>query len=349
MRNPRDIFYDSIIGRPAGYNEYVIYNRYQCCPLYEISYDSQVVGKHILNHFNNATDELPPFIWLPDNSNCAIRMKNVCEKWPFYAKDLFRTMATSPPSSIECIDNLPQSVEANTEEISLMLGTLPTFKFVDLERSNDMLELDSIPGVALGREDETKNETNPEKDVCLICCTEYTTIMITPGLWKELKCGHKLCLACYHNLLTTRITMSRVKHTFIRCPFCSDVTGTNGAVGTCPDIRMIIRMIPNSCEGYESTNTISIQYFADSEYKLNRTAYLPNTQEGREVLMLLEKACDRRFCFKVGDSLTTGRKNVLVWAIHHKTSMRGGVTSYGYPDPGYFDRVKSELKSYGIQ
>jgi len=64
---------------------------------------------------------------------------------------------------------------------------------------------------------------------------------------------------------------------------------------------------------------------------------------------LLKRAWDRRHIFTIGDSLSTGRQNVLVWNIHHKTALSGGVERHGYPDPGYLDRVKEELKTYGIE
>ncbi len=38
-RNHSDLFFDSIVGRPASSaNEYVVYNRHQCVPLYVIHY-----------------------------------------------------------------------------------------------------------------------------------------------------------------------------------------------------------------------------------------------------------------------------------------------------------------------
>lgn len=188
--------------------------------------------------------------------------------------------------------------------------------------------------------------THQQLDECSICCNEYQSFTTAPELWKKLKCDHKLCLTCHAHMLTTRTTMSGVEQTFLKCPFCHDITGIE--IGNCPDIQMKISLIANSCEGYESTNTISINYFVDSVYQLNRIAYLPNNREGQEVLKLLKVACDRRLCFTIGESITTGQQNVLVWGIHHKTSMQGGVSSYGYPDAGYMDRVKLELKSYGI-
>ena len=54
-----------------------------------------------------------------------------------------------------------------------------------------------------------------------------------------------------------------------------------------------------------------------------RTAYLPDTQEGREVLQLLKRAFDARLVFTVGAS----NANQIAWnGIQHKTSIKGGVT-----------------------
>ncbi|KAL3072007.1 hypothetical protein niasHT_035689 [Heterodera trifolii] len=81
-----------------------------------------------------------------------------------------------------------------------------------------------------------------------------------------------------------------------------------------------------------------------------RYAYLPNNVEGTCVLKLLQLAFVRRLIFTIGDSVTTGRKNVPVWnGIHHKTSKRGGPRNYGYPDPTYLERVTSELSMLGVR
>jgi deltex len=79
-----------------------------------------------------------------------------------------------------------------------------------------------------------------------------------------------------------------------------------------------------------------------------RHAYLPDTPEGREVLALLVKAFERRHSFLVGTSVTTGQNNVVVWSVHHKTNTHGGSSSFGYPDPTYFNRVKHELADRGV-
>lgn len=68
-----------------------------------------------------------------------------------------------------------------------------------------------------------------------------------------------------------------------------------------------------------------------------------------KVLGLLIEAFDRRLIFTVGTSVTTGLTNATVWAgIHHKTSLSGGTSSFGYPDPTYLNRVQEELASKGV-
>ena len=75
-----------------------------------------------------------------------------------------------------------------------------------------------------------------------------------------------------------------------------------------------------------------------------RNAFLPGNPDGIEVLGLLILAFQRKLTFLVGTSLTTGRKDTVVWAgIHHKTSESGGVSCFGYPDETYFARVKGEM------
>ena len=58
---------------------------------------------------------------------------------------------------------------------------------------------------------------------------------------------------------------------------------------------------------------------------IQRTAYLPNNNEGKLVLGLLKTAFEARLVFTVGDSRTTGKEGVLTWNdIHHKTNIYGG-------------------------
>ncbi|KAJ8322075.1 hypothetical protein KUTeg_000546 [Tegillarca granosa] len=81
----------------------------------------------------------------------------------------------------------------------------------------------------------------------------------------------------------------------------------------------------------------------------HRTAYLPKCPKGEKVFKLLQKAFDQKLIFTVGTSQTTGRQNVVTWNdIHHKTRIQGGPARFGYPDPGYLDRVLEELRYRGI-
>lgn len=57
----------------------------------------------------------------------------------------------------------------------------------------------------------------------------------------------------------------------------------------------------------------------------HRIAYLPDNEEGREILQLFRKAFKQKLIFTVGQSRTTGHQNVITWNdIHHKTSINGG-------------------------
>ena len=51
--------------------------------------------------------------------------------------------------------------------------------------------------------------------------------------------------------------------------------------------------------------------------------------------------------FSLSQSSTTGRLRPA-FAIHLKTSMAGGPTRHGYPDPGYYASAVEELRSVGV-
>jgi len=81
----------------------------------------------------------------------------------------------------------------------------------------------------------------------------------------------------------------------------------------------------------------------------SRTCYVPMTAEGKEAVDLLKIAFTRGHLFRIGDSVTTGSKNQTVWAgIHQKTQSGGGQTNHGWPDPGYFGRLRNECAACGV-
>lgn len=181
------------------------------------------------------------------------------------------------------------------------------------------------------------------------------------------------CPICMEAILTTEKETLKCKHSFCRnclmkafnykpvCPTCGELYGI--LTGIQPDGgKMNVTKTPSSLPGHEQYGTIIIQYYIPSGIQkeehpnpglpfegVSRTAYLPDTLEGRRILKLLKRAFDQRLIFTVGQSTTSGRNNTVTWNdIHHKTSTHGGPTHYGYPDPDYLSRVQDELRVKGI-
>ena len=153
----------------------------------------------------------------------------------------------------------------------------------------------------------------------------------------------------------------RISTGHLKCPVCSSLYGTR--TGTMPFGFMSVQYVPKPLPGFESVkSTIHIRYsmpagiqgpehpFPGQLYSGTiRNCFLPDTEEGKAVLEKLKIAFDRRLTFVVGNSITSGKQNTVVWnGIHHKTSVHGGPACYGYPDPTYLNRVSQELASVGI-
>ncbi|NXT34956.1 DTX3L ligase, partial [Pelecanoides urinatrix] len=194
------------------------------------------------------------------------------------------------------------------------------------------------------RQSKTKAEEEG-KDVCPICMERINN--------KEVlrKCNHAFCKSCINQAMTYRQT----------CPVCNTVYGV--MKGDQPEGTMSTRIMRLSLPGYSNCDTIEITYDMCSGIQTSnhpnpgkpyqaicRTAYLPDNKEGQEILQLLKRAFKQKLVFTVGQSRTTGAQDVITWNdIHHKTSMTGGPTAFGYPDPDYLQRVRSELKARGIE
>lgn len=150
------------------------------------------------------------------------------------------------------------------------------------------------------------------------------------------------------------------KSGFLQCPICNVVYGVR--IGTMPEGTMNVSTSGPSLSGFEDCGTIQIDYYFSSGIQgpehpnpgmsyggTSRTAYLPDNKEGQEILKLFKIAWERRLLFTVGRSVTTGEDNQVVWGgVHQKTCTSGGATSFGYPDPTYFERVKAELAAKGV-
>lgn len=184
-----------------------------------------------------------------------------------------------------------------------------------------------------------------EEDMCIICMEPITNKLVLQ------KCKHGFCSPCIEKAMTYKPV----------CPVCNTSYGVQK--GNQPPGIMKVTYVKHSLPGYEGCGSIVIEYKMNggvqtkehpnpgiSYFGIQRTAYLPDNKEGREVLGLLRKAFERKLIFTVGDSRVSGASNVITWNdIHHKTSIDGGPEKYGYPDPDYLKRVKRELKDKGIE
>jgi len=116
------------------------------------------------------------------------------------------------------------------------------------------------------------------------------------------------------------------------------------------------------CDGHPSDGTIILVYtFPDGTQQpqhpkpgrpyhgTSRTVYLPHNDVGTRCLALLATAFHQGALFRVGSSSTTGRDDVVVWAIHQKTAPTGGPTNHGWPDDGYLERLTSECAAAGVR
>ncbi|NXS44578.1 DTX3L ligase, partial [Balaeniceps rex] len=198
----------------------------------------------------------------------------------------------------------------------------------------------------LSSEGQSKAKTEEDnKDECPICMERINN--------KETlrKCKHAFCKSCIKQAMTYKQA----------CPVCNTVYGL--VKGDQPEGTMSTRTLSSPLSGYPNCGTIEITYSMHGGiqtsnhpnpgkpyYSTSRIAYLPDNKEGREVLQLLKRAFSQKLIFTVGQSRTTGAQGVITWNdIHHKTSMTGGPTNFGYPDPDYLQRVRSELKARGIE
>ncbi|NXA93471.1 DTX3L ligase, partial [Melanocharis versteri] len=194
------------------------------------------------------------------------------------------------------------------------------------------------------RQTQAKTEEK-EEDECPICRDRIKNKKTLE------KCKHAFCKNCIDTAMAYKQA----------CPVCNTVCGV--LTGNQPEGTMSTKTMGFSLPGYPNCGTIQIDYAMNGGIQTSshpnpgwhygpahRTAYLPDNEEGREILQLLRKAFIQKLIFTVGQSRTTGEQSAITWNdIHHKTAIQGGPTCFGYPDPSYLQRVRSELKAKGIE
>ncbi|XGW10563.1 hypothetical protein V3C99_012230 [Haemonchus contortus] len=251
------------------------------------------------------------------------------------------------------------------------LGSLKEVRFVDVKESIERefaVQLQAIFGTP-----KTENATTADvnggiwsyakrvdeeaiqKDDCVVCLSSLDEDG-EPKEVCELPCGHQYHVQCFEVFI-------RNPNSKKCCPLC------------CKYFEIPLGDQPREAQMFINKNYhLKLPGHEDSEFTYEifytvphgvqeashirpgklftgtqRRAFVPGTSEGTQVMRLLKFAFDRRLVFTVGDSITTGQKNVVVWNnIHHKTNITGGPQKYGYPDPDYLMRVKEDLAAMGI-
>jgi deltex len=191
-------------------------------------------------------------------------------------------------------------------------------------------------------------------DTCAVCwdhmeanvsdSTAQTTVV------KLAACGHLFHQACIVQALNYDP----------RCPSCrAAIPVTRGHM---PCGTMQAWLAPSVvCQGFESAvGTIVIRYYISSGLQkpyhpqpgarhgsVCRSAYIPNTVEGRVLLKRLVYAFLHGLTFRIG--VSSGCANSVTWAsIPHKTSLSGGPEHHGFPDRDFFDVCNQELDALHV-
>ena len=363
-RSPSDLFFDSIVGRPANSNEYVVFNRNHCVPIYLIHYTRKSFlrggspsktdyGKL----YTTARSSLPPFRWTSSSSN-KLNVPTLANRWPFFAQTIFKKMGVPDPEApaVPIIDEqVIKSHLATLRDMGFQNDQLNTQKLRESDYSLDRT-VEALCSSGSGYSPSTSRNGTPGANSgiptvpqlngdgeCPICCIDTPT-----NQWSNLKCTHKLCTGCYTKILKCGRSMYGNILTYLKCPFCNNVTGTQ--FGTCPDGTMDTVTSSKSLPGFEKFGTLAITYeVQNSKHSLKLTGYLPNSPEGIRAEKLLRTAWDRRLIFSLGTNASNGEEDGLVWNIRHKTQVSGGVESNAYPDPNYLGQLLKDLEEYGIQ
>lgn len=264
------------------------------------------------------------------------------------------TQASPDMTHIDAISSAPGSSTPTTKKKgkksdSAMDVDVPLFE-VDadlLARCKKATAWKAVTSATLQKEEKEQNGT-PSK--CVICYDAFN------GDGRAVvhlsRCGshyfHENCIA------------ASFKPGYVSCPVCQTIYGIR--TGTQPKGTMDYSTGATKLAGYEKFGTITINYrFKDGVQEAqhpspgayysgtSRTAYLPDSPEGKKVLKLLQTAFERRLVFTIGTSVTTGAENSVIWnGIHHKTSTSGGTSNFGYPDATYLERVTDELAAKGV-
>ena len=171
-------------------------------------------------------------------------------------------------------------------------------------------------------------------------------------------------LPCHGEAISCTMNRSTAEQAFRsgnKCPCCQKLYPS--LPGPQPSGVMKARIDPRDCEGHAAgCGSIAVRYEFEGGVQLDqhpdpgkiyhgstRHVYLPCDHDGLEALRLLRLAFERGLLFRVGESVTTGKSDSVVWnGIHQKTKRDGGAANHGYPDPTFLQRLRSECALVGV-
>eukprot|EP01053_Blabericola_migrator_P002480 Blabericola_migrator_1__2479@NODE_169_length_12121_cov_125_483906_g147_i0_p1_GENE_NODE_169_length_12121_cov_125_483906_g147_i0NODE_169_length_12121_cov_125_483906_g147_i0_p1_ORF_typecomplete_len714_score171_54DTC/PF18102_1/2_3e25zfRING_2/PF13639_6/1_3e03zfRING_2/PF13639_6/1_6e09zfRING_2/PF13639_6/8_4e03zfRING_11/PF17123_5/1_4e03zfRING_11/PF17123_5/1_3e07zfC3HC4/PF00097_25/4_9e02zfC3HC4/PF00097_25/1_8e07zfC3HC4_2/PF13923_6/2_1e02zfC3HC4_2/PF13923_6/1_9e05zfRING_5/PF14634_6/9_5e02zfRING_5/PF14634_ len=192
-----------------------------------------------------------------------------------------------------------------------------------------------------------------KSELCAICLDALCEGDAAVKLPKCTHWYHKKCIVEY-------VDRGGLKKGGIQCPLCATVQLS--VFGPSPAGKMMWRLHrPGDGDicGYETCGSIDIVYSLPSGHQLDgfhpqpgkaytgsvRGAWLPLTQQGLESLLLLSKAFLAGQTFKFD---TTDDDVMIAWNwVPHKVNRSGG-GQFGFPDPEYFDTLKTLCGRHGI-
>ncbi|XP_028398974.1 uncharacterized protein LOC114522483 isoform X2 [Dendronephthya gigantea] len=225
--------------------------------------------------------------------------------------------STTVPGSHSSSTSIPGSHSSSTSVPRSHSSSTP-FSYSNAMKGNTTRGKDTKPG---------EDSKDSDKEKCQICLSDYTDKKTLP------KCGHSFCASCIDKAFKYQK----------KCPICGEVYGA--LTGNQPPGQMFDSFQSATLPGFTNCGSIVISYRFPSGTQgpehphpgkpyqgTNRTAFLPDNEEGRKVRYLLRKAFNQKLTFTVGRSTTTGRDDCVIWNdIPHKTNMTGGATKYVKP------------------
>ena len=121
---------------------------------------------------------------------------------------------------------------------------------------------------------------------------------------------------------------------------------------------MTTSLLSQPCVGYDGWGSLRIEYSIGAG---SRTAYLPDTVDGRKLLWRLQSAFRHGLPYRmeahsVKDSgrrrpcslSTDGDDSVIQASLPHKTSQVPEPRGHGFTDPTYFAKCHQELDALGV-